>query len=115
MKATRRCFVIAGTMLLATGVFAQVPDCSLARAVVADTTTLLNDKYVCATRAQDTWQELHKSGGALWDWKLGPGSTMDRTKLMGSWSGSATDGVVTHSYNGGGGSYTWRVCSIGGS
>jgi len=68
--------------------------------------------------ATDRWQEEHfaptgmSTIGDLFDYKLGPSSTMDPREKVGTWT--TTDGgmmaadTITHSYNGGG-SYTYTV------
>lgn len=77
--------------------------------------TLLQNKTVCAALAPDRWQEYHAPGGALFDWKRGPGHPVDPREQVGTWSitsvtvGGNTRELVTHSYTGGS-SYTYRVC-----
>ena len=79
--------------------------------------TLLQDKTVCAALAPDRWQEYHAPGGALFDWKRGPGHPVDPREQVGTWSISSVtvDGntreQVTHKY--GGSSYVYRVCLTG--
>lgn len=80
--------------------------------------TLLQNNTVCAALASDRWQEYHAPGGALFDWKRGPGHPVDPREQVGTWSitsvtvgGSARE-QVTHRYTGGG-SYTYRVCLTG--
>lgn len=77
--------------------------------------TLLNNSMVCGIRISggnpsDTWQEHHGSGGALTDYKLGPGHPRDPSKPVGSWSvsGTGTGTVVTHTYTPGG-TFSWTV------
>lgn len=56
-------------------------------------------------------QELHQSGGALIDYKRGPGHAVDPTKQIGTWSVTGSDGrgvFVTYDY-GGGKIYTYAV------
>jgi len=84
----------------------SLPSCASGETEISDTSALLAGKFVCAARSGETWQEFHQTGGMLFDWKLGPGSTMDPTKQVGTWS-TAT-GTVTHTY--GATAYTWRVC-----
>ena len=67
--------------------------------------------------ASDRFQEEHLGtslGGAIWDFKLGPGHPVDQRKLMGLWStgsttfNSAPAGTITHNY--GTISFTWLRC-----
>lgn len=76
---------------------------------------LVSGKTMCAARAGERWQEFHQGvgGGALIDWKLGPGSTVDPTETVGTWSTDDGNSLLTHSYTGGP-SYTWLVCINGG-
>lgn len=57
----------------------------------------------------DRWQEQHRTGGQLFDFKRGVGHPMDPEKLVGSYSfgGTGTSSVVTHTY--GSSSFSWRV------
>lgn len=73
---------------------------------------LLTNNTVCSpancTPATCNWQEQHRAGGALWDYKKGASDLVDPTKQVGNWS-VANNGKITHSYTGGGGSYTYDV------
>jgi hypothetical protein len=84
-------------------------------------TALLSNKTVCVpavTVPTMQWQEFHQPGGALIDYKRGPGNAMDPTETVGSWrisgnSGSAgNEAFITHDY-GAGGSYTYKVYNNG--
>lgn len=68
---------------------------------------------LCAQRGGDKWQEQHRSGGQLWDYKLGS-NPMDPTKQVGTWSivGTGSNATLRHTY--GGTSYDWAVCGPGG-
>lgn len=85
--------------------------------------TLLGNNTVCvptATIPNMTWQELHDgvSGGAIIDYKRGPGHAVDPSKTVGAWSVSGTlttDSFVTHAYSGGGGTYSYSVHTISGT
>ena len=85
---------------------------------VPNLTTLLQSNTVCAALARDRWQEYHEAGGALYDWKRGPGDRVDPRERVGSWSiasvtiGNNTRDQVTHNY-GAGNSFTYRVCQSG--
>jgi hypothetical protein len=75
-------------------------------------TTLLQGNTVClpaATQPTMEAQELHQAGGALVDYKRGPGHPVDPSKQVGSWTVTAGRSVfVTHNY-GGGAQYTYAV------
>jgi len=82
-------------------------------------TSLLTGNTVCVGSAP-TWenQEWHRSGGELWDWKLGnghlsPSGTIDPTKLLGSWSitgtGASTQVNYTYTAFGGPSSHSFTV------
>ena len=62
---------------------------------------LLNGNTVCAARGADKWQEQHRAGGQLWDYKRGAGDLIDPTRQVGTWaiSGTGNDRTVTHTYN----------------
>ena len=79
---------------------------------------LLAGNTVCVpatTIATMTWQELHQgtSGGALVDYKRGPGHPVDPSETVGTWTVTgqgSSPGTVVHNY-GSGGSYTDTVHS----
>ena len=105
--------VLAGTSAQA---FAQSISCpSGSPLVAADITTLLSGKTVCATSGGDRWQEYHKTGGALIDWKKGSSDAVDPTKQVGTWVASTTgggSGQITYTYTDGGTStYSFAVCA----
>lgn len=76
----------------------------------------LSNNTVCAVRGSDSWQELHQSGGALIDYKLGPGHPVDPSEQVGSWSIAGTGANATVVYNyGSGGTYTYKVYQNGGN
>lgn len=88
--------------------------------------SLLGGNTVCVpavTVPTMTWQELHvgTSGSALIDYKRGPPpvETVDPSKPVGTWTVNANPGgnnaTVTHTYLGGGGSFTYSVHSISGA
>ena len=85
---------------------------------IAVLSTLLQAKTVCAALAADRWQEYHATGGALFDWKRGPGHPVDPREQVGTWSitsvtvGNTTREQVTHAYTGGS-SFRYRVCLVG--
>ena len=84
---------------------------------ITNLTALLPDHTVCAALAPDRWQEYHAPGGALFDWKRGPGHAVDPREQVGTWSissvtvGNVTREQVTHKY--GGSSFVYRVCLTG--
>jgi hypothetical protein len=59
--------------------------------------------------AGDRWQEQHRAGGQLWDFKLGVGNPMDPESQVGtySFSGNGASSAVTHTYSAT--AFTWRV------
>ena len=69
-------------------------------------TTLVSGNTVCATRGADRWQEQHRAGGQLWDFKKGPSDPVDPTSQVGTWVIAANN--VTYSYTGGP-SFTYRI------
>ncbi len=74
----------------------------------------IGGKTVCVGSAGN-WQhqEFHAgtTGGALTDYKRGPGHPIDPSENLGSWSLS-NNGTVTYTYNGGGGTHAFGVCTI---
>ena len=78
---------------------------------VAAMTTLLEGNTVCVG-AQPTMeaQEFHQAGGALIDYKRGPGNPVDPSKQVGTWTVNPgrPNAFVTHNY-GGGAVYTYSV------
>ncbi len=72
-------------------------------------TTLISGQTVCATRGAEKWQEQHRVGAQLWDYKKGPTDKLDPSKQVGNWSINL-DNTVTYSYTGGP-SYTYTVHS----
>ena len=76
---------------------------------VPDLTALIAGNTVCAMLGTDKWQEQHRVGGELWDYKLGPTSTTDPTERVGDWMiipGRGTD-IVRYQY--GSGRYYYTV------
>lgn len=79
-------------------------------------TSTLTSNTVCATRSSESWQELHQSGGALVDFKRGPGDPVDPSETVGSWSIRGTSAVATVFYDyGSGGNFTYQVYANGGN
>ena len=87
----------------------------------AQISALLGGNTVCVpavTANPMTWQELHQgtSGGALVDYKRGPGHPVDPSETVGTWTvngGGQGNSSVTHVYSGAGGSYTYTVHGSG--
>lgn len=83
---------------------------------MAAMTTLLTGNTICVPAmtpppATMQAQELHQLGGALIDFKRGPGHPVDPSKQIGNWSVTGRDGrgvFVTYNY-GGGKIYTYAV------
>ena len=73
-------------------------------------TTLVSGNTVCATRGADRWQEQHRVGGQLWDFKKGPSDPVDPTSQVGTWAIVSND--VIHSYTGGP-SFTYSIHGSG--
>lgn len=79
-----------------------------------DLTTALQGNTVCVPNgAAWEWQEQHRAGGQLWDYKRGAGHPVDPTEQVGTWavSGSGATTIVTHAY--GSQSFAYRVCRAG--
>jgi hypothetical protein len=82
---------------------------------VGNLQNLLPGNTVCATRGADKWQEQHRLGGQLWDYKRGAGDLIDPTRQVGTWSiGGPANREVTYSYTNGP-SFTFTVHEAGGS
>jgi hypothetical protein len=60
-------------------------------------------------------QEQHLSGGALWDYKMGPSDAKDPTVRVGDWSitGNDADTVVKYAYPPGGTPSAYKVFDAG--
>ncbi len=80
----------------------------------ADVTTALQGNTVCVPKGAGwEWQEQHRTGGQLWDYKLGAGHPVDPTEQVGTWavSGGGANTIVTHAY--GSQSFAYTVCRVG--
>jgi hypothetical protein len=74
-------------------------DCSsTTRVTGAALNALVNGNTVCASRGADKWQEQHRAGGQLWDYKMGPGHPIDPSKQVGTWN--IARNFVTYCYTG---------------
>lgn len=86
--------LLAGTPSLA------MADCSASTRVTGTAlTNLISGNTVCASRGAEKWQEQHRTGGDLWDFKKGPGDPLDPSKQVGTWS--IARNFVTYCYTGG--------------
>lgn len=77
--------------------------------------TLLTGMTACASKVNgDKWQEEHRAGGALWDYKKGAADKVDPTAKVGGWSivGAGSNTTVKYSYTGGD-VYSYTVHSVG--
>ncbi len=73
--------------------------------------SLLSGNTVCVGNPPTwNWQEEHHPGGALVDYKRGPGHPVDPTKQVGSWQISGDN--VVYTYNGGG-SFGFQIWNNG--
>ena len=74
---------------------------------------LIAGNTVCAMFNGDQWQEQHRAGGELWDYKLGPGDPIDPTAEVGSWMviTGLRGNVVRYTYSAG--SYIYTVHGSG--
>lgn len=70
--------------------------------------TLISGSTVCAASGSDTWQEQHRAGAQLWDYKKGPSDPVDKSIQVGTWSVDTGLSTVTYAYTGGP-SYTYSV------
>jgi len=103
--------IVASVILLASIAGNALGACaSTSSRVTGNLTNFLQGNTVCVPNGSGgwRWQEQHRAGGQLWDFKRGS-STVDPTDQVGTWS--ATNGAnaqVTHAYTGGG-SFSWAV------
>ncbi len=113
---------MAGQAVAACAVPVGPPGPITAVNTVATLNALLTGNTVCspptATQPNFLWQELHQAGGALVDYKRGPGHAVDPTQTVGSWvaTGFGVNGIratVTHTYLGAGGTYNYSVFNNG--
>ena len=93
-----------------TGVAVAQTGCEARRVTGNALDTLVSGNTVCATRGADRWQEQHRAGGQLWDFKKGPSDPVDPTSQVGTWAIVSND--VIHSYTGGP-SFTYSIHGSG--
>ena len=110
---------IAGSLVSGQAIAACTGGTRLNAAAIS---ALLGGNTVCVpsvTIPTMTWQELHVGapGGALIDYKRGPGHAVDPSQTVGTWSVTANAGgnqaSVVHTYSGAGGTYTYSVHGSG--
>lgn len=79
-------------------------------------TSLLTGNMVCASHGGDRWQEEHRVGGQLWDYKKGPGDPIDPEEQVGTWTITGATGhaagLVNYMYSGGS-TYSYTVFNNG--
>jgi hypothetical protein len=109
--------ILAGIVIFTFGAGQAIP-----AAAVCPTTSLLSqvqirdtlsNKYGCASRGSERWNELHMGAGFgphnVQDYKRGPTDTVDPTKIVGTYTiGGNVVGTITYDY-GSGGAYTYVV------
>jgi hypothetical protein len=76
----------------------------------------LRGKTICATKNGERWQEDHRAGGQLWDYKKGPRDKMDPSAQVGTWetNGFGADTKVIYNYGSAGGTFSYTVHKNGG-
>ncbi|MCK7493622.1 MAG: VanZ family protein [Comamonadaceae bacterium] len=110
---------VALVLLAAAGAAsAQVQACNGAtsRVPLAAVEPAVMGKTMCASRGAERWQEIHRGGGVLVDYKKGPNDPVDPSTTVGTWSvvtGPAGGGLLRHDY-GGGQAYDWALCQDAG-
>lgn len=109
--------IVASVVLLACVSGSAMAACSGTALTADQLTTLLNGNMVCGSAGTDRWQEEHRPGGDLWDYKKGPGDPVDPEEKVGTWSVSGSTGhaagLVNYTYNGGS-SFSYTVYDNGG-
>lgn len=116
--------LLVGSTLIALGFGAQAQSCTCSgqnASQITDTgnstalTTTITGSTVCIAKSGGGWesQEQHRTGGQLWDYKLGPSSTVDPTIQIGTWavSGNGANSTVTYTY--GAQVFPYKVCRVG--
>ena len=101
----KRLIVTAVALLGCTSMNAMA-DCASPQIKGKDLSTLVTGNTVCANNGGDRWQEQHRGGGQLWDYKMGPSHAIDPSEQVGTWSINGNN--VTYSYTSGG-SYTYEI------
>lgn len=108
---------IVGVIAMACAAEGAIAACAAPAVQVTDAalTTLLSGNTVCAARGGDRWQEEHQVGGALVDYKLGDGDSVDSRTRVGTWSVTEAGVASVVSYDYGAGSQSYEVWDDGGS
>ena len=93
----------------------QVCACNAAaaRPTAAALKTLITGRMACGNVGGERWQELHKSSGELWDYKLGRDHPQDPSSNVGSYRVDDVRNTVIYTY--GGTSYEYQVCYVSGN
>jgi hypothetical protein len=79
--------------------------------------TLIEGNTVCASVGADQWQEQHRVGGGLWDYKKGPDDPVDPSAQVGKWDIDANEVTYFYYLSGTediGAKYTYTVHDTGG-
>jgi hypothetical protein len=108
---------VAIATLVASPAMAQ--GCSGTPLTVAQIVALVENNTVCGRPGPaypgppgDRFQEAHLAGGQLWDYKLGPGPSIDPRKQVGTWStalgSKSSPDTITHQYSASLG-FTWLM------
>lgn len=103
--------MVTGVILLSWVAGEAMAACTDAQITGTDLSNLISGNTVCASAGGDQWQEQHRTGGALWDYKKGPTDPVDPTKQVGTWSfdNQSTPTTITYQYGASGPSYTYTV------
>jgi hypothetical protein len=93
--------IVLGVFLATTGnAFAACSTPFLAGGALSTLLTSVGGRTICSpsscTGSNCSWQEQHRSGGQLWDYKKGPSDAVDPSEQVGTWSISGN--TVTHTY-----------------
>ncbi|GAO34887.1 hypothetical protein SCT_0267 [Sulfuricella sp. T08] len=105
--------MVASIVLLAGISGEAMAACSDQQVTGSALTSLIAGSTVCATRGAEKWQEQHRAGAQLWDYKKGSSDKVDPSKQVGTWSINNVDNTVTYFYTGGP-SYTYSVHGLAG-
>jgi hypothetical protein len=101
--------MVLGVVLFSWVSTAVMADCSSNQVTGSALTDLIPGKTVCASFNGDKWQEEHRSGSQLWDYKKGPSDAVDPSEQVGTWG--ITSDIVTYTY--GSTSYGYTVYDEG--
>lgn len=105
-----KCLMVTSVFLLAGISGAAIAGCETNTRVTGSAlSNLVSGNTVCATRGAERWQEQHRSGAQLWDYKKGS-DPVDPSKQVGTWVIASNN--ITYSYTGGP-SFTYSVHGSG--